>query len=786
MDKDDLTRMKNVFVNASENLKEITRSRKIEPFLRPVFYEIRSTEFSFKLLNNFLDKIERLSCKNKTDCYTKLKETMELFEYDFDIKEHFNSLMDILLAKKFYSKSSQRKDESACKIIEIMNTMRKALVTAFKAEQIIMFYKKITVENFDFIQEINQWNKLMYGLRGKTYDIIGQCYTVEKCQRQCGRGQCVKWQDIERPTCVCPPYKEGQQCQISNQIHLIEEIQEIVSFSSKIPQLQNTANHIKHFALTPTHCIHKTFENVNNVILKMIKQEPKSAIHQEELGIYYSTFLRLQYFTYKMKSYVNCKNSKSLNNTALSQIRMYARRLPEILFNIHKFITGNEDYSLFNEEPIMIKFIVRNFNSVEGCSNNYKQLIDSFWQRVQLLQLRGYLMWLQASNLLSTSTDHVLMLYTDRVQSQLTTMNKLTCSPEVKNSQNIHCGGGYYVTPKVHLATDCKPGYYLVGKPEVQCLQSLPICTPCNCYKAGTISIKCKDSTGKCDCKQTYYGTKCKSRDCVWGSWTGWSSCDKSCNYGGSQMRTRTFAINPLGGGKKCQGLEKEKRQCFKGCCRSQFHCSNNKKCIPSSQKCNYINNCGDNQDENSCSEHCFSKSTGSTIDGGKGNTVYLDRQRVSCGSPQYAMKQFRMIRTSNTHISYQITCCKMLQKVCTTQTRHNGYTAEGKGNVLYLDRQSVICPKNGFLSHFHLNRVGGGGAYRYTYTCCQTYSSYQIRMSCYHSSTRGDSDGKGNFLYLDRQNVKCRNRYFISSFQLRRPTTSTINYNFACCRIQP
>ncbi|XP_063397174.1 uncharacterized protein LOC134681467 [Mytilus trossulus] len=570
-DKDDLTRMKTTFVSASEKLKEIRGPRKMGPFLRKVFFEIRTTEFSFNLLNNFLNKIERLSCTNKTDCYNKLQETVDLFKYDLDVKEHLDALMETSLAKRFYSKTSISTglDQSVCEFSKIMDTMKKILISAFKAEQIIMFYEKITNEKFNSIQEINHWNALVYKLREKTYDVIRACHDAESCKDACGSGKCVEWPKINLKTCSCPAYTEGQKCQIQNHIDTIEKIFQTVSVASRIPKLADTVYSITNFALSPTKCIHETFENVNNFIVKTTNRNHKSVLHQEDLGIYYSSFLKLQYYTYKLKGYARCNGSTPFDNKAITQIKMFAQKFPEILYNTHKLIAGTEASSIVFQEPILEKFILRNFDKYQGCSSAYKKLVDSFWQGIQIMQLRGYLSWLQTLNYLSKPTSQVLKMYSERLQSQLTIMNNITCFPEVSLTPITNCNDGYYITQNIPLSAICKSGYYRVGLPEFNCQQTLPKCTFCNCNKIGSTSTACNNESGICSCKKGYYGTKCDSKDCVWSIWNGWATCNKPCNYG-SQKRFRSIIVHPFGKG-QCLGNSSESRRCIFKCCEKYY-----------------------------------------------------------------------------------------------------------------------------------------------------------------------------------------------------------------------
>lgn len=61
-------------------------------------------------------------------------------------------------------------------------------------------------------------------------------------------------------------------------------------------------------------------------------------------------------------------------------------------------------------------------------------------------------------------------------------------------------------------------------------------------------------------CEQKDCGTE--PRDCVWGTWTVWSQCDRVCG-GGHQSRLRRVAIVPRNGGKLCDPVPTEE---YQGC----------------------------------------------------------------------------------------------------------------------------------------------------------------------------------------------------------------------------
>lgn len=180
----------------------------------------------------------------------------------------------------------------------------------------------------------------------------------------------------------------------------------------------------------------------------------------------------------------------------------------------------------------------------------------------------------------------------------------------------------------------------------------------------------------------------------------------------------------------------------------------------------------------------CHDIKTWNTIDG-NGNTVYLDRQSPDCGLT--AMRSFHLVRNNaGSHVRYDASCCNLPRNFrCSSETLNTPFDVDGNGNVVYLDRQFVSCPHNGFIKHFHLNRQLPS-KYRYTYSCCTPEYTQRHKMNCYDSNTPSGPDGSGNMVYLDKLRPTCRLGYFLSNFKLVRPTLTTMRYNYRCCAFLP
>ena len=215
------------------------------------------------------------------------------------------------------------------------------------------------------------------------------------------------------------------------------------------------------------------------------------------------------------------------------------------------------------------------------------------------------------------------------------------------------------------------------------------------------------------------------------------------------------------------------------------YYCARSHHCIPWYQVCNYDNNCIDNRDESRCSEHCATRQTRFTYDG-RGNMVYLDRQSVSCGTHE-VFKGFKLIRNAaaGNRIAYRYRCCKLNKPICTRRTKVNRFTYDGRGNTVYLDRQVVDCGRYSYLTSFHLVRNRAGNHVRYIYGCCGLRRRrHRRRTHCYFGYTPFNAEGGGRNIYLDRHRLSCRGRFFLNYFHLQRNGHGRYRYQYRCCRV--
>jgi hypothetical protein len=145
-------------------------------------------------------------------------------------------------------------------------------------------------------------------------------------------------------------------------------------------------------------------------------------------------------------------------------------------------------------------------------------------------------------------------------------------------------------------------------------------------------------------------------------------------------------------------------------------------------------------------------------------------------------MSMFKLERSGSNpnQVRYKYRYCQLGGSGCTTRKVNNGFTIDGQGSVVYLDRQYVSCISNGFINDYWSTRNSGHDRYRYEYYCCETRRS----LSCYDSSTSYTDEGNRTNFYLDRQTASCNSGYFLQSFRLKRNSANNrMRYDIRCCR---
>ena len=111
-----------------------------------------------------------------------------------------------------------------------------------------------------------------------------------------------------------------------------------------------------------------------------------------------------------------------------------------------------------------------------------------------------------------------------------------------------------------------------------------------------------------------------------------------------------------------------------------------------------------------------------------------------------------------------------------------NGWTARGndwENDYVYLDRQNVECKNNGVLRDFHLKT--NDNSIKYHYECCTGLADSSAKPIA--KTTRWNYEGE-EYFHLDRHDVQCPSQSVLSRFQLHRnddQVKKKIRYEYTC-----
>ena len=607
-----------------------------------------------------------------------------------------------------------------------------------------------------------------------------------KCNSPClNGGQCNHHPYSSNLFCDCKHFTHGARCETLSNITTASNLEILFQQTVTIPNLQylhfdvknlsgyigssmgNIESAVDHFEKA----LDKEFVQLRMNFQKLSGWKGIPTEYGELVKNLQKLIELLSSGKYSDGSDVNTKGLHDLAEAVLGAQRYHGIR--KWLHDMNQLINGTTGISSTRQEPFIISFMEQFKNN--SCPAENKKAIDNLWRQLMVLQLRGYMVWFRALKILNENTDSVVRQYIDYTTSQTDTLKSKTCSITIPGSENVNCSGAFYLSKNTRLKVVCKHNYYLLGNAYIGCGNVNSACKFCNCNLQGSVSQQCDDQTGTCHCRGTNYGSRCENRDCTWSSWGSWSNCP--CGYE-NQTRSRRILETAMGSA-TCHGVSLESRTCFQTCCRGQFHCSTSHKCIPESKHCDSRQDCIHNEDESSC---CETKYTTWRENGG-GNTIYIDKHHLDCGSQTKMISEFALEASPSpaNYIRYKYTCCQISASYCHPRWKNNAATEE-QFSLIYLDKQHVDCGTNSVMNAFRLIRNHHGQWY-YSYKCCDFY--WTTHHVCTTNYAPWSTEGSGKNFYLDRQDVRC-DRGYLSYFHLERNTAHTsIRYNYRCCSVQ-
>ena len=608
----------------------------------------------------------------------------------------------------------------------------------------------------------------------------------DHCSISCKNGgSCQKYPLSSRSFCNCAEFFYGRECEYRSNTTMAATLDAMVQQMMKIPkvvdvffEIKDMSNFIGSSLGQIQRAINHLDKNIGKAFVRLHEDLSDQLAWVGTVTTYNDPIKTLQYFIKVFEEYKQSADKSNLmEQRALAEAVLGAQRYNGIRRWLHDFnnlINGTSGFTLTPEDPVLIRYMTH-YQS-KACSQEYKNAIDNVWRQLMFLQQRGYILWIQALHILNEPADYALKQYEDYTDSQTETLGKKSCSLVVPFSEHANCTGGFYLNQRITVNVQCKPNYFLQGNNAITCVNPNAKCVACNCSVEGSTTLQCDHKTGKCSCKNNFYGTKCENRDCDWSAWGSWGACNKSCDHG-MKTRHRTHKITKRGSGKVCTGQSEQSTGCNSICCSNQFTCSDNKKCISNQQVCDNRIDCRNGQDESNCCRRGYTPNNA----WGDGDAVYLDRHDINCGND--LLTEFQLERPSHDVIHYRYQCCKFSKQFCSTKRKSSTPTASDE-SIVYLDRQYVDCGSTSVLKRFHLARNPRGNQWYYEYTCCQVNSPFHI--TCHDRETQYSyHDSDENNVYLDRQRVACNKYEYLSAFHLERNHNGDqVRYKYRCCKV--
>ena len=160
--------------------------------------------------------------------------------------------------------------------------------------------------------------------------------------------------------------------------------------------------------------------------------------------------------------------------------------------------------------------------------------------------------------------------------------------------------------------------------------------------------------------------------------------------------------------------------------------------------------------------------------DFGNGNSVYLARHNIDCGTSSL-LSELSLATDSKKRIQYKYKCCPDTSKAGVS-TRWTGLNDSGNGQISLLDRHNVDCP-TGLLTQAKLEKSKDGKKYRYKYGCKELQSK-----DCTKYNTGWNIKGEGEKnIYLERHKIQCPPDKALKQFKLVQKGDK-IRYDYTCC----
>ncbi len=164
------------------------------------------------------------------------------------------------------------------------------------------------------------------------------------------------------------------------------------------------------------------------------------------------------------------------------------------------------------------------------------------------------------------------------------------------------------------------------------------------------------------------------------------------------------------------------------------------------------------------------------------GKSTELVPHTVNCAGG--TITNFNLVRPNGSDLQYHYGCSLDNNAVLSFDApvvKSTTLSDSGNGNVVYFDRHALDCGSKALMQNFKLNQNSDGSQIQFNYNCLPSSKT----LSCYDATTDFTDDGNGENIYLDRQNVVCKDGYSLNKFQLNRSSDQKkYQYKYKCCKV--
>eukprot|EP00795_Rhopilema_esculentum_P012517 gene12517-biopygen2563 len=470
-----------------------------------------------------------------------------------------------------------------------------------------------------------------------------------KCSLECSsHGRCKEMPFSSARYCQCKPFYQGQKCEDKVKANLAKTMDAMLAKTLKLPMLSDIAYDIKDM---------REYVGVGIGALQAAVSELEEKFQRAYDKI-----------SHQLSSQFEWANLLTLYSSSLQNIKQYALRFETLpkryadimeeegrklatavlapngierwLTDVNFLLIGRSGVPLLKHKPMLILFMNKYKN--QACLDSYKNAVSSAWKQLVLLQTIGFMVWAQALEFNDRGPHRIVNLYKQRTDLQMAKFKSTTCH--------------------VDATAEARGAFSVLTPPENASVIMV-------LKETNAIIVTANGRVGQVGLDVL--------RHVIMGNHHEPKVIDEHDKAKESHVLEKVNRLKPA----------------LIAAVVTNFIAQIGKSAFR-----DYDNDCGDNQDEQSCQEQCTTKYTAWDEHGG-GNSIFLDRQKLDCGGQGQVLKMFHLEARPD-QIRYKYKCCKLNKPTMCTPTSHStGYTYDGKGDTFFLDRQTLDCSKNGYLN---------------------------------------------------------------------------------------